>query len=101
MLCNKSFTHLTSLRNHKNVHTGEKSHQCQICGQTFSFVGNLKAHMRSHSDERPFPCPHCPKSFSRTANLKEHIRIHTGKKFVYRYNKSFQKNINITDVITC
>lgn len=35
-ICEKTFVHLTSLRNHEITHSVEKKHQCNFCGQFFS-----------------------------------------------------------------
>lgn len=51
-LCNKTFSHPTSLRNHNAVHTKLRPFICSFCGQAFSFHGNLKVHLLSHSGEK-------------------------------------------------
>uniref|UniRef100_A0A3B3CAY0 C2H2-type domain-containing protein n=1 Tax=Oryzias melastigma TaxID=30732 RepID=A0A3B3CAY0_ORYME len=39
-----TFTHHSSLKYHRPVHTGEKPFSCSVCGQKFS----RKAHLRIH-----------------------------------------------------
>lgn len=42
--CGKDFRSNAKLREHENIHTGERPFQCTDCGRTFVQGGNLKSH---------------------------------------------------------
>ena len=79
-ICFKKFTSKEKLKNHRQIHTGEKPFQCKSCSKCFTQASNLKRHQRIHTGERPFKCKTCTKSFTCSNNLKIHERIHTGEK---------------------
>ncbi|MGH0158639.1 UNVERIFIED_CONTAM: hypothetical protein FKN15_062438 [Acipenser sinensis] len=76
----KSFTQLGNLHSHQHIHIGEKPYHCTECGKRFSNLRNLKIHKRIHTGEKPYHCTECGKRFSNLGNLKKHQRIHTGEK---------------------
>ncbi|CAI5666425.1 unnamed protein product [Oreochromis niloticus] len=80
ILCNKSFGHVVSLRQHMNIHSKEKRFECEVCGKTFNRSFALKRHLIIHSDIRPYPCQYCNKRFHRRSDMKKHTRVHTGEK---------------------
>ena len=68
------------LKAHILLHSGVKTHECNICGKKCAHAGNLKKHMFTHSNEQPFSCEQCKQRFKTRANLKTHMLIHTGEK---------------------
>ncbi|XP_059051378.1 zinc finger protein 182-like [Achroia grisella] len=42
--CNKEFTSKTALRDHMNIHTGNRPYVCKLCEATFSFKASLYTH---------------------------------------------------------
>lgn len=81
-ICGRSFKNQENLKGHKNVHDGVFPFACHVCDFRTARKSNLDAHMRSHSGAKPYKCPYCEKSFSFVTDRKRHIPVHTG---VYPY----------------
>ncbi|XP_014404789.1 PREDICTED: zinc finger and SCAN domain-containing protein 5B [Myotis brandtii] len=78
-VCEKRFTHKSTLRSHQRVHTQDNPYECDVCHKSFRHRGNLNVHMRTHSGLRPYPCPHCHLAFRHLGTLKRHQRTHVHK----------------------
>ena len=46
--CPKGFGTSQSLRDHTNLHTGNRPYVCKLCGATFASFGNHRMHERGH-----------------------------------------------------
>ncbi|XP_061081299.1 zinc finger protein 696-like [Conger conger] len=79
-LCGKSFNNDGTLKNHRRVHTQVRLFSCAQCGMSFKDAYTCKKHQRVHSGEKPHCCPHCGKRFNEAGNLQAHIRTHTGER---------------------
>lgn len=77
-VCEKSFTHSSTLKDHMNIHLRNKPYICSYpgCSKSFSNGSNLNRHMRVHTGEKPYKCNICKKEFSQSSNLKVHQKIH-------------------------
>ena len=51
-VCGKGFLTNDRLKDHKNVHTGEKPYKCQYCTSCFASKGTHAMHERSHLGHR-------------------------------------------------
>ncbi len=69
------FKEKQKLRRHMLVHTGEKSHSCDLCGRAFALKHNLTSHMRIHNGKGRF-CRYCGKMFTQGKNMREHESDH-------------------------
>ncbi|KAG8432077.1 hypothetical protein GDO86_018828 [Hymenochirus boettgeri] len=78
-ICDRTYRHAGSLRNHKNTHmTGH--YKCTICLKQFSNPMAMKYHVRTHTAEKRFQCLECGKAFRSSRELICHQRVHTGEK---------------------
>uniref|UniRef100_A0A8R1Y5K3 C2H2-type domain-containing protein n=1 Tax=Onchocerca volvulus TaxID=6282 RepID=A0A8R1Y5K3_ONCVO len=56
---------------HKRIHTGEKSHKCNVCDNEFSDNRILNKHNSTHVLEKSFKCDLCGKNFALRSYLKQ------------------------------
>ncbi|XP_046333562.2 uncharacterized protein LOC124116323 [Haliotis rufescens] len=78
-MCNRRFTSTTKLKTHMvALHMRLKPFSCPHCGKKFSDQSNLRQHQNIHTGERKFTCDICSKSFRQKAHLQSHMIIHTG-----------------------
>ena len=77
-ICEKTFSDGSTLVNHKKIHIGIKTFECDTCKKTFSVRSSLARHEKIHTGEKPYQCDICKKTFSENGGLnkhKEHIQI--------------------------
>ncbi|XP_058124173.1 zinc finger protein 660-like [Anopheles coustani] len=74
--CGKAFSTPHRLRQHMDVHLGNKHYQCRHCGKEFVQKSNWKVHQRVHTKEKPFSCSLCMKLFATVSGLRLHFRRH-------------------------
>ena len=77
-VCRKTFKHMSALKRHEVIHTGERKYQCHTCGYKSTLLGNLKTHMVTHTGEKNHGCKICGKRFSQSSALNRHYLSHTG-----------------------
>ncbi|KAF3704551.1 Zinc finger protein 646 [Channa argus] len=90
-ICQKEFTNLMALKNHRRIHTEPKRYQCLECGKAFRVSTQLICHRRIHTKEKPFACLLCNKSFSSKSNLRHHQKMHQNTQ---AYDSSFSMDGN-------
>uniref|UniRef100_A0A182VPZ1 C2H2-type domain-containing protein n=1 Tax=Anopheles minimus TaxID=112268 RepID=A0A182VPZ1_9DIPT len=79
--CDRSYTLLSTLRRHQNVHTLENKFECKYCGKVFNKSSSLVMHeKRNHDEDSPYSCDVCGKRFKETSKLIDHRRTHSGEK---------------------
>ncbi|OCT58938.1 hypothetical protein XELAEV_18001427mg [Xenopus laevis] len=78
--CGKCFNHRSSLKAHRNIHSGERPYCCSECGKCFAQRPSLKRHQKTHLDGNPFSCYECGKRFAKRKYLAAHLKIHSGVK---------------------
>ncbi|XP_010770424.1 zinc finger protein 646 isoform X1 [Notothenia coriiceps] len=90
-VCQKEFTNLMALKNHRRIHTEPKRYQCLECGKAFRVSTQLICHRRIHTKEKPFACQQCDKSFSSKSNLRHHQKLHQNTQ---SYDASYSMDAN-------
>lgn len=75
--CTRILINIEDLREHMNVHTGNKPHKCRFCGKGFSSRKNMRQHEKSHTGEQNLRCHLCPKKYSDPTAMQAHMmRVH-------------------------
>ncbi|KAJ6506164.1 hypothetical protein C8R47DRAFT_1101441 [Mycena vitilis] len=56
-----------------------KRHMCKACGKRFNRPSSLRIHRNTHSGATPFRCPYpsCGRAFNVNSNMRRHFRNHT------------------------
>ncbi|XP_062330596.1 zinc finger protein 646 [Osmerus eperlanus] len=90
-VCQKEFSNLMALKNHRRIHTEPKRYQCLECGKAFRVSTQLICHRRIHTKEKPFSCLLCDKRFSSKSNLRHHQKMHQSTQ---SYESSFSMDAN-------
>ncbi|XP_028813432.1 zinc finger protein 423 isoform X2 [Denticeps clupeoides] len=78
--CSRLFKHKRSRDRHVKLHTGDKKYSCQECEAAFSRSDHLKIHLKTHSSSKPFKCTVCKRGFSSTSSLQSHMQAHRKNK---------------------
>ena len=74
-VCDKIFSDSCSLKQHKGIHTGDKSYRCDICDKVFDTSSNLKNHEKIHTGDKPYKCDVCDKVFTNSSHSMRHKRM--------------------------
>uniref|UniRef100_A0A182NN36 C2H2-type domain-containing protein n=1 Tax=Anopheles dirus TaxID=7168 RepID=A0A182NN36_9DIPT len=79
--CDRSYSLVSTLRRHQNIHAVDKTFECKYCGKVFNKPSSLAMHeKRNHDADSPFSCDVCDKRFKETSRLIDHRRTHSGEK---------------------
>ena len=82
-ICGEMFGARVMPRHIQSKHTDNdhKRFKCELCGKGFSTGQRLKEHTNIHTGERPFMCKYCGASFANNGNCRMHERMmHLGHK---------------------
>ena len=76
--CEYETRRASSLRLHKKMHPGEKTHRCTLCDFSGITSGKLKVYMmRKHIREKPYKCKQCNYACPVSGDLQQHMKTHT------------------------
>ncbi|XP_039618798.1 zinc finger protein 423 isoform X2 [Polypterus senegalus] len=90
--CSRLFKHKRSRDRHVKLHTGDKKYHCHECEAAFSRSDHLKIHLKTHSSSKPFKCTVCKRGFSSTSSLQSHMQAHKkNKEHLVRAEKELGK----------
>lgn len=111
--CGKSYSALSSLRNHRQkAHVEITTFRCGFCTEVFTAEYALKMHLKQHPKEKPFECSVCFKRFARKSSLSAHNRLHKstesdfqcticGKRFTWKSNLSAHLQLHLSKKFPC
>ena len=84
----------------QSVHTAneDKVNKCSLCRKGFATPNGLKEHKNIHTGERPYMCSYCGANFSNHGNWRMHERtVHLGHNcYTSRKNKLYKHNFAYT-----
>nr|XP_056715285.1 transcriptional regulator Kaiso isoform X2 [Euleptes europaea] len=89
IVCRRSYSCLTSLRRHFNVHSWEKKYPCRYCDKVFPLAEYRTKHEIHHTGERRYQCLACGQCFINYQVMATHLRsVHSqdpsGESKLYR-----------------
>ncbi|XP_063801413.1 zinc finger protein 423 [Pseudophryne corroboree] len=91
--CSRLFKHKRSRDRHIKLHTGDKKYHCHECEAAFSRSDHLKIHLKTHSSSKPFKCTVCKRGFSSTSSLQSHMQAHKkNKEHLSKSDKDMKKD---------
>lgn len=94
----KSFSQLSCLVGHRNLHTRERCQKCSECDKCLSHKRNPKKNKRKNAGKKLFECSECEKSLISRSHVRWPQWVHTGEKpqKSFKCGKSF---ISSSDLI--
>ncbi|XP_056326835.1 zinc finger protein 883 [Danio aesculapii] len=80
-MCDKRFSHTTSLSRHEHMHASDKRYACDVCKKTFVRQSNLKQHQQTHASGKLYQCQQCGKTFVHSSSFSRHKKVHAAMRF--------------------
>ncbi|XP_005156559.1 uncharacterized protein [Danio rerio] len=80
-MCDKRFSHTTSLSRHEHMHASDKRYACDVCKKTFVRQSNLKQHQQTHASGKLYHCQQCGKTFVHSSSFSRHKKVHAAMRF--------------------
>ena len=79
-ICGKMYGAKPMKRHIRSAHTAndQKKFKCEVCGKGFSYSHDLKDHHNIHTGEKPYKCELCPVAFASKGTYHMHQRRHLG-----------------------
>ncbi|XP_070575621.1 zinc finger protein 423-like [Ptychodera flava] len=78
--CDKSFSRLTYLKKHEQVHSEQMPWKCSFCSRLFKHKRSRDRHVKLHTGDKKYQCHHCQAAFARSDHLKIHVKTHNSNK---------------------
>lgn len=81
---------MSTLSQHKAIHSAERPYICEICNKTFNRVSTLISHRKTHNGLKPHKCHICNKAFHQKGtfniiSLKKYKQLNTRLSFKVIY----------------
>lgn len=74
--CQKAFAIKADLERHERRERGQLSKTCDICGFKTEDISSMKDHVNKHTGEKSHRCSVCYKQFRYRPNLSRHMKTH-------------------------
>ncbi|KAL4648302.1 transcriptional regulator Kaiso-like [Arapaima gigas] len=74
VVCKRSYSCLTSLKRHFNIHSWEKEYPCRYCARVFALAEYRTKHELQHTGERRYQCLLCGLFFMNYQELCSHCK---------------------------
>lgn len=105
-LCGKTFSQLSYLRIHEDMHMdGKQKFYCKFCNKAFFHSTALQAHLPVHGNVLPrFKCPYCDKVYLSGSSRNHHVRfvhfptVHKCPQCGAEYTRKYVLNRHIANV---
>jgi hypothetical protein len=85
---------MSTLSQHRAIHSDARPYVCEVCQKTFNRVSTLISHRRTHFDDKPHKCHVCGKGFHQKGNLKNHLFSHSNERVMKWINYVIWSNNN-------
>lgn len=63
-----AFRQMSTLSQHRAIHSAERPYVCEVCRKTFNRVSTLISHRKTHTGLKPHRCHLCNKAFHQKGN---------------------------------
>ena len=93
--CNIELSNKYCLQRHETRHKEQKDWECEYCGKMFTLPQYLKDHINVHTGDKPYECKFagCNAKFRQASKLSMHKRIHSAKIFIIsKVNRGQEKS---------
>uniref|UniRef100_A0A8C6PSK9 Zinc finger protein 423 n=1 Tax=Nothobranchius furzeri TaxID=105023 RepID=A0A8C6PSK9_NOTFU len=78
--CDKSFSRLSYLKRHEQIHSDKLPFKCTFCSRLFKHKRSRDRHVKLHTGDKKYSCQECEAAFSRSDHLKIHLKTHRSEK---------------------
>lgn len=87
--CGRTFTSLSTLRNHRMLDKCVEGYECEKCHYCFGTKFKLMEHTKTVHDDFPYKCSLCPKAFATSSGLTKHKKKHKNGSAELTVNRDF------------
>lgn len=83
-----AFRQMSTLSQHRAIHSTERPYICEICQKTFNRVSTLISHRKTHTGLKPHRCYLCSKAFHQKGNRWKCMKMSVYLFNISNFNKS-------------